>query len=200
AGDDTAPLQALVTNLDASDYLGRLAIGRVVNGVLRKGDSVALLEEECADGQAPLRRRLTQLMAFQGVDRAEVDELHAGDLFVVAGFPEVEIGDTIAAADDPRPLPRLTLDEQVLRMPFGVNTGPLAGKAGRYLTSRHLRERLAREVLGNVSIRVADTDSPDVIEVAGRGELQLAVLIESMRREGYELQVSRPEVVTKEID
>jgi GTP-binding protein len=199
-GDDRAPLQALVTNLDASDYLGRLAIGRVVNGILRKGDSVALLEEECADGQAPLKRRLTQLMAFQGVERAEVDALHAGDLFVVAGFPEVEIGDTIAAPDDPRPLPRLVVDEPVLRMTFGVNTSPLAGRAGRFLTSRHLRERLAREVLGNVSIRVADTDSPDVIEVAGRGELQLAVLIESMRREGYELQVSRPEVVTREID
>jgi GTP-binding protein len=199
-GDDRAPLQALVTNLDASDYLGRLAIGRVVNGILRKGDSVALLEEECADGQAPLKRRLTQLMAFQGVERAEVDALHAGDLFIVAGFPEVEIGDTIAAPDDPRPLPRLVVDEPVLRMTFGVNTSPLAGRAGRFLTSRHLRERLAREVLGNVSIRVADTDSPDVIEVAGRGELQLAVLIESMRREGYELQVSRPEVVTREID
>jgi GTP-binding protein len=199
-GDDAAPLQALVTNLDASDYLGRLAIGRVVNGVLRKGESVALLEEEFREGAAPLRRRLTQLMAFRGVERAEVDELHAGDLFIVAGFPEVEIGDTIAAPDDPRPLPRLAVDEPVLRMTFGVNTSPLAGRAGRYLTSRHLHERLAREVLGNVSIRVEDTDSPDVIEVAGRGELQLAVLIESMRREGYELQVSRPEVVTREVD
>jgi GTP-binding protein len=199
-GDDRAPLQALVTNLDASDYLGRLAIGRVVNGVLRKGETVALLEEECDDGQPPLRRRLTQLMAFEGVGRAEVDVLHAGDLFVVAGFPEVEIGDTIATPDDPRPLPRLTVDEPVLRMTFAVNSSPLAGRAGRYLTSRHLRERLAREVLGNVSIRVADTDSPDVLEVAGRGELQLAVLIESMRREGYELQVSRPEVLTREID
>ncbi|HEY1280813.1 MAG TPA: translational GTPase TypA [Acidimicrobiales bacterium] len=199
-GDDQAPLQALVTNLDASEYLGRLAIGRVVNGVLRKGETVALLEEECDDGQPPLRRRLTQLMAFEGVGRAEVDVLHAGDLFVVAGFPEVEIGDTIATPDEPRPLPRLTVDEPVLSMTFAVNTSPLAGRAGRYLTSRHLRERLAREVLGNVSIRVADTDSPDVIEVAGRGELQLAVLIESMRREGYELQVSRPEVLTREID
>ena len=199
-GDDRAPLQALVTNLDASDYLGRLAVGRVANGVLRKGETVALLEEESDDGQPPLRRRLTQLMAFEGVGRAEVDVLHAGDLFVVAGFPEVEIGDTIATPDDPRPLPRLTVDEPVLSMTFGVNTSPLAGRAGRYLTSRHLRERLAREVLGNVSIRVADTDSPDVIEVAGRGELQLAVLIESMRRESYELQVSRPEVLTREID
>jgi GTP-binding protein len=199
-GDVAAPLQALVTNLDASDYLGRLAIGRVANGVLRKGETVALLDEEVGEGQAPLKRRLTQLMAFSGVGRAEVDELTAGDLFVVAGFPEVEIGDTIAAPDGVPPLPRIAVDEPVLRMTFGVNTSPLSGRDGRFLTSRHLRERLAREVLGNVSIRVEETDSPDVIEVAGRGELQLAVLIESMRREGYELQVSRPEVVTKEID
>jgi GTP-binding protein len=118
----------------------------------------------------------------------------------VAGFPEVEIGDTLADPDDPQPLPRLTVDEPVLRMTFGVNTSPLSGKEGKFLTSRHLRERLAREVLGNVSIRVEDTSSPDVLEVAGRGELQLAVLIESMRREGYELQVSRPEVITREVD
>jgi GTP-binding protein len=199
-GDAGAPLQALVTNLDASEYLGRLAIGRVANGVLRKGETVALLDEEVGEGQAPLKRRLTQLMAFSGVGRSEVDELAAGDLFVVAGFPEVEIGDTIAAPDGVPPLPRIAVDEPVLSMTFGVNTSPMAGKDGRYLTSRHLRERLAREVLGNVSIRLEETDSPDVIEVAGRGELQLAVLIESMRREGYELQVSRPEVVTKEID
>jgi GTP-binding protein len=200
AGDPAAPLQALVTNLDASEYLGRLAIGRVVNGVLRRGEQVALLEEEFAEGQGPLRRRLTQLLAFRGIGREEVDELAAGDLFVVAGFPEVEIGDTIAAPDAPVALPRLTVDEPVLRMTFGVNTGPLAGREGRYLTSRHLRERLEREILGNVSIRLEETDSPDVLEVAGRGELQLAVLIEAMRREGYELQVSRPEVITKEVD
>jgi GTP-binding protein len=197
-GDPGAPLQALVTNLDASDYLGRLAIGRVVQGVLRRGEQVALCEED--EGQAPLRRRLTQLMTFSGIGRLEADDVAAGDLFVVAGFPEVEIGDTIADPADPRPLPRLTVDEPVLRMTFGVNTSPLAGKEGRYLTSRHLRERLEREVLGNVSIKVAPTDSPDVIEVAGRGELQLAVLIESMRREGYELQVSRPEVVIRDLD
>jgi GTP-binding protein len=199
-GDTSAPLQALVTNLDASDYLGRLAIGRVVNGVLRRGETVALLEEEFAEGQPPLRRRLTQLMAFRGIGREEVEEIGAGDLFVVAGFPEVEIGDTIADPEAPVALPRLSVDEPVLRMTFGVNTSPLSGKEGRFLTSRHLRERLDREVLGNVSIRLEETDSPDVIEVAGRGELQLAVLIESMRREGYELQVSRPEVITREID
>ncbi|MEN9803517.1 MAG: translational GTPase TypA [Actinomycetota bacterium] len=200
AGDADQPLQALVTNLDASDYLGRLAIGRVVNGVLRKGDTVALLEEEFGAGQPPLKRRLTSLMEFSGVGRADVDALVAGDLFVVSGFPEVEIGDTIASSEDPIALPRLTVDEPVLSMTFGVNTSPFAGREGKYLTSRHLLDRLRREVLGNVSIRLRETDTAEVMEVAGRGELQLAVLIESMRREGYELQVSRPEVITKEVN
>ncbi|MFZ9383064.1 MAG: translational GTPase TypA [Ilumatobacteraceae bacterium] len=200
SGDIDAPLQALVTNLDASDYLGRLAIGRVVNGVLRKGDTVALLEEEFAEGQPPLKRRLTSLMEFSGVGRSDVDFLQAGDLFVVSGFPEVEIGDTIASAENPISLPRLTVDEPVLAMTFGVNTSPMAGREGKYLTSRHLLDRLRREVLGNVSIRLRETDTAEVMEVAGRGELQLAVLIETMRREGYELQVSRPEVITKEVN
>ena len=200
AGDPDGPLQAMVTNLDASDYLGRLAVGRIVAGTLRRGTNVVLLDEETAEGQQPVRRKLTSLFGFEGLERVDVEERHAGDLFVVAGFPEVEIGDTFADPTHPVPLERLSVDEPVLRMTFAVNTSPLAGKDGRYLTSRHLRERLEREVLGNVSIRIADTDSPDVIEVAGRGELQLAVLIESMRREGYELQVSRPEVVVREID
>ena len=198
--DPDGPLQAIVTNLDASDYLGRLAVGRVVRGVLRKGDRVALLDEEVDEGQKPLERKLSNLMGFSGIGRDEVDERVAGDLFMVAGFPEVEIGDTLADPVNPEALPRLSVDEPVLRMTFGVNTSPLAGKEGKYLTSRHLRERLEKEVLGNVSIRLADTDSPDVIEVAGRGELQLAVLIEAMRREGYEMQVSRPEVIEKDID
>lgn len=199
-GDATAPLQALVTNLDASEYLGRLAIGRIYQGVMRKGENVALLEEEFAEGQPPLKRRLSQLMAYMGVSRVEVDELRAGDLFVVAGFPEVEIGDTIASAETPLALPRLTVDEPVLRMTFGVNTSPFAGRDGKYLTSRHLIDRLRKEILGNVSIKLHETDSADVMEVAGRGELQLAVLIEGMRREGFELQVSRPEVITKEVN
>ncbi len=197
-GDPRGSLQAIVTNLDASDYLGRLAIGRVMQGTMRRGELIALCEED--EGQNPLRRKLTQLMSFSGIGRLEADEIVAGDLFVVAGFPEVEIGDTLADPANPKPLPRLTVDEPVLRMTFGVNTSPLAGKEGTYLTSRHLRERLDREVLGNVSIRVDQTSTPDVIEVAGRGELQLAVLIETMRREGYELQVSRPEVIVREID
>lgn len=195
-GDPMAPLQALVTNLDASDYLGRLAIGRVEQGTLRAGRQVGLAR---ADGSL-LQRRLVSLLGFADLRRVEVEERAAGDLFVVAGFPEVEIGDTLTEVDDPRPLPRLEIDEPVLRMTFGVSTSPMAGRAGSLLTSRQIRDRLDREVLGNVSIRVAETSSPDVIEVAGRGELQLAVLIESMRREGFELQVSRPEVVTRQID
>ncbi|MGI8756101.1 MAG: translational GTPase TypA [Acidimicrobiales bacterium] len=198
--DPAGPLQALVTNLDASDYLGRLAVGRVVRGTMRKGDRVALLDEEVQEGEKALERKLSGLMGFAGISRDEVDERVAGDLFVVAGFPEVEIGDTLADPGVPEALPRLSVDEPVLRMTFGVNTSPMAGKEGKYLTSRHLRDRLDREVLGNVSIRLEDTDSPDVIEVAGRGELQLAVLVESMRREGYEMQVSRPEVILKDID
>jgi GTP-binding protein len=198
SGDPSAPLQAIVTNLDASDYLGRLAIGRVVEGTLRSGERVALCHSN--DEEPPLRRKLTQLMGFEGLKRAEVAERTAGDLFVVAGFPEVEIGDTLADPSNPQPLPRLQVDEPVLRMTFGVNTSPLNGRDGKYLTSRQIKERLDREVLGNVSIRIGATSSPEVIEVAGRGELQLAVLIESMRREGFELQVSRPEVIIREVD
>jgi GTP-binding protein len=195
-GDPDAPVQAIVTNLDASEYLGRLAIGRVMQGTLRRGEQVALCDED--EGQN--RRKLTQLMAFSGIGRVEVDSVRAGDLFIVAGFPEVEIGDTLADSVNPVALPRLTVDEPVLRMTFGVNTSPLAGKEGQFLTSRHLRDRLDKEILGNVSIKVEPTESPDIIEVSGRGELQLAVLIETMRREGYELQVSRPEVIVKLID
>jgi GTP-binding protein len=198
SGNPDAPLQALVANLDASDYLGRLAIGRVVEGTLRAGEQIALCHSN--EEEPPLVRSLTQLMGFANLERVEVAERVAGDLFVVAGFPEVEIGDTLADPVDPKPLPRLEVDEPVLRMTFGVNTSPLSGREGRFLTSRQIRERLDREVLGNVSIRVGATSSPEVIEVAGRGELQLAVLIESMRREGFELQVSRPEVIIREID
>jgi len=198
SGDASAPLQAMVTNLDASEYLGRLAIGRVVEGTLRAGEQVALCHAN--EEEPPLKRRLTHLMGFEGLGRSEVEDRTAGDLFVVAGFPEVEIGDTLADVNNPQPLPRLEVDEPVLRMTLGVNTSPLAGRDGKYLTSRQIRERLEREVLGNVSIRIGNTSSPEVIEVAGRGELQLAVLIETMRREGFELQVSRPEVIIREVE
>jgi GTP-binding protein len=137
---------------------------------------------------------------FDGIGRTEVETIEAGDLFVLAGIAEVEVGDTISALEVTTPLPRLEVDEPVLRMSFGVNTSPFAGREGKYLTSRHIRDRLNKEVLGNVSVRIADTENADVMSVAGRGELQLAVLIESMRREGYELQVSRPEVITREIN
>ncbi len=196
--DAAAPLTALVTNLDASDYLGRLAIGRVQSGTMKKGDTVALWGKD-TDGN-PLKRRIAQLSVFDGIGRTEVDTISAGDLFVLAGIPEVEVGDTIAAPEVTSALPRLEVDEPVIRMSFGVNTSPFAGREGKFVTSRHLKERLAKEILGNVSIKIADTDSPDVTSVAGRGELQLAVLIENMRREGFELQVSRPEVITKDIN
>jgi len=197
SGDPDAPLQALVTNLDASDYLGRLAIGRVIRGTLRAGEKVALLQ---GDDGPPVRRKVGSLMGFSHLGRDDVDERLAGDLFVVAGFPEVGIGDTFAATEAPEALPRLVVDEPVLRMTFGVSTSPLAGTEGKFVTSRQIRDRLEKEVLGNVSIRITDTSSPEVIEVAGRGELQLSVLIESMRREGFELQVSRPEVIVKVVD
>jgi GTP-binding protein len=196
-GDSDAPLQALVTNLDASDYLGRLAIGRVIRGSLKAGSNVALMQRQ---DREPTKRKLGQLMGFADLGRIDVEEIFAGDLFVVGGFPEVQIGDTFSDPETLEALPRLTVDEPVLRMTFGVNTSPLAGMEGRYLTSRQIRDRLEKEVLGNVSIRIGETSSPEVIEVAGRGELQLAVLIESMRREGFELQVSRPEVIVKTID
>ncbi|HEY5889397.1 MAG TPA: translational GTPase TypA [Acidimicrobiia bacterium] len=196
SGDPDAPLQAIVTNLDASDFLGRLAIGRVESGTLRADKQVGLIGE---DG-AILKRKPSALLGFTGLGRGDVAKRVAGDLFVVAGFPEIQIGDTIADLEHLNALPRLEVDEPVLRMTFGVNTSPLAGQSGNLLTSRQIKARLDREVLGNVSIKIADTSSPDVIEVAGRGELQLAVLIESMRREGFELQVSRPEVVIREIE
>ncbi len=199
--DPNAPLQALVANLDASDYLGRLAIGRVEAGIMKKGDMICVWQHPTPANPAPfIKRKISTLFAFRGISREEVVQVSAGDLFILAGIDEVEVGDTVAALENAPALPRLEVDEPVLRMSFGVNTSPFAGREGNFLTSRHLSERLFKEVLGNVSIRVNTTDSPDVLEVAGRGELQLAVLIENMRREGYELQVSRPEVITKEID
>lgn len=199
--DASAPLQAMVTNLDASDYLGRLAIGRVISGVLRKGENVAVCQKPTEANAAPvLKRKLSSLFQFSGIERSDATEIVAGDLFILSGIEEVEVGDTIASVDNPVALPRLEVDEPVLRMSFGVNTSPYAGRDGKYLTSRHLRDRLNKEILGNVSIKISNTEVAEVMEVAGRGELQLAVLIENMRREGFELQVSRPEVITKEID
>jgi len=168
---------------------------------MRKGQQVVLCQKPTEANPSPiLKSKLTGLFAFAGIDRVEVQEVVAGDLFIMSGIEEVEVGDTIASVENPIPLPRLEVDEPVLRMSFGVNTSPYAGRSGKYLTSRHLRDRLKKEILGNVSIKIAETDSADVMEVAGRGELQLAVLIENMRREGFELQVSRPEVITRDIE
>jgi GTP-binding protein len=173
----------------------------VISGVLRKGDNVAVCQKPTETNPAPiLKRKLSSLFQFSGIERSDATEIVAGDLFILSGIEEVEVGDTIASVDNPVALPRLEVDEPVLRMSFGVNTSPYAGRDGKYLTSRHLRDRLNKEILGNVSIKISNTEVAEVMEVAGRGELQLAVLIENMRREGFELQVSRPEVITKDID
>ena len=192
-GDPDAPLQVLVANLEASDYLGRIAVGRIVNGRVAAGDEIAVSK---LDG-AVERTRVTKLYVFDGLERMEVAQAAAGDVICLAGIDDVTIGETITCPDDPRPIPPLHVDEPTVSMVFGVNTSPTAGRDGRYVTSRNLRERLARELVGNVSIRVADTDSPEQVQVVGRGELQLSILIEMMRREGYELQVSRPRIVTR---
>ena len=202
------PLQMLVTNLAANDYVGRMAVGRVRNGTLRLGSrvSVVRVEEERPDGSIEPGRTVTMsgtvtsLTVAQGIERLDIKDAGPGEIVWLAGIPEVTIGDTVTDAADPRPLPRLHVDEPTLRMTFGVNTSPLSGREGKFLTSRQIKARLDREVLGNVSIEVAPTASPETFEVRGRGELQLAVLIEQMRREGYELQVSRPEVLLREID
>jgi GTP-binding protein len=194
-GDRGAPLQMLVANLDASDYLGRIAIGRVINGRVRIGDPIAVCR---IDGSVD-RTKVTKLYAFDGLKRVDIDEAAAGDIVCLAGIENITIGDTIADAEQPVAIPPIAVDEPTVSMVFGVNTSPVAGREGQYVTSRNLRDRLDRELLGNVSIRVEETDSPEQMKVLGRGELQLSILIEMMRREGFELQVSRPEIVTKEV-
>jgi GTP-binding protein len=194
--DPGMPLQMLVLNLDYSDYVGRLAIGRIVNGRVRSRQDVALVR---LDGQA-VRTRVTNLYAFEGLERVEVEEAGPGDIVALAGFAEVNIGETITDVEDPRPLPHVVVDEPTVSMMFQVNTSPFAGQEGRYVTSRNLKERLERELLTNVSLRVEPGDTPDAFQVSGRGEFQMAILIEMMRREGYELAVSKPEVITREVD
>jgi GTP-binding protein len=193
--DDTGRLQALVTNLDASPYVGRLALCRVYNGTLRRGASVAWCRR---DGSVE-RARVTELYLTDGMARVEAEMASAGEIVAVAGIPEITIGETIADPEDPRPLPLIAVDEPALSMTIGINTSPLAGESGTKLTARLVKDRLDAELVGNVSIRVGDTDRPDTWEVQGRGELQLAVLVEAMRREGYELTVGKPQVVTREV-
>ena len=195
-GNPEAPLQILVANLDANEYLGRIAIGRIFNGTVRLGDPVAVLKVE---GTA-LDTKVTKLFVFEGLKRVEIAQAAAGDIVCLAGIPDITIGDTIASPEHRIAIPPIAIDEPTVSMIFGVNTSPMAGRDGQYVTSRNLRDRLARELLGNVSIRVEDTETPEQLKVVGRGELQLSIVIEMMRREGFELQVSRPDIVTKEID
>jgi GTP-binding protein len=195
-GNRDAPLQMLVANLDSSDYLGRIAIGRVFNGTVKVNDPIVVLK---LDGSA-FETRVTKLYAFEGLKRVEIAEAAAGDIVCLAGIADITIGETIADPEHRLAIPPIAIDEPTVSMVFGINTSPMSGRDGQFVTSRHLRERLQRELLGNVSLKVLDTDTPEQVVVQGRGELQLAILIEMMRREGYELQVSRPEIITKEID
>ncbi len=193
--DPEMPLQALVSNLDASPYIGRLAICRVHNGVLRKGSVVGWCR---LDGTVE-RTRITELYVTDALDRVDAAEAGPGEIAAVAGIPGITIGETLADADDPRPLPAITVDEPSLSMTIGVNTSPLAGTDGTKLTARQISARLQAELVGNVALRIEPTVRPDTWEVRGRGELQLAVLVETMRREGFELTVGKPEVVTRDI-
>jgi GTP-binding protein len=194
--DPEAALQILVANLDYSDYVGRLAIGRIFNGSVKVGDQVAVVKVE---GELQ-KTKVTQLYTFEGLKQAPIEQAEAGEIIALAGIEGIHIGDTVTSATEPRPLPRIVVDEPTISMLFGVNTSPFAGKEGQHVTSRKLRDRLDKELLSNVAIRVDDTDSPDTFKVSGRGELQLAILIEQMRRESYEMQVGRPQVVTRSID
>jgi len=195
AYDPEAPLQFLVTNLHHSDYVGRIGVGKVVNGALRRGQEVALLK---ADGQ-PRKASLSVVYSYDGLERVERDLIEAGDIAAVAGVAELFIGDTLGDPARPRPLPVITVEEPTMAMVFSVNTSSLAGREGRFLTSRHLKERLDRELLYNVSIRVEPAENRDSYQVSARGELQLAVLVETMRREGFELSLSKPRIITREV-
>ena len=195
-GDVTKPLQLQITTLDYSDFLGRIIIGRVHNGVIRKGQNASLIKD---DGSLK-KGRISKLLGFEGLQRVDIDEASAGDLVAVAGFDDVNIGETIACPDEPKALPLIKVDEPTLQMTFVVNDSPFAGKEGKFVTSRQIRDRLQRELLTNVALRVEDTDSPDSFAVSGRGELHLGILIETMRREGFEMQVSQPQVIFRTID
>ena len=192
-GDDGAAPQFLVTNLDYDPYVGQLAIGRLMNGVLEMNRGYTL----CGEAAAKSEIRFSALYTFHGLQRKAVDRAEAGDIVAFAGVEAVNIGDTVASLEDPRPLPRIRVDEPTVSMIFYVNSGPFAGKEGKYLTSRHLRDRLEKEALRNVALRLEPLERKDAFEIRGRGELQMAVLIETMRREGYECMVSRPQVITR---
>src|SRR6202045_903114 len=195
-GDPTGPLQILVANLDYSDYLGRLAIARVFNGTMHTGEDVAIAK---LDGTLQ-KTKITKLFSFAGLKRTDITETTLGDIIAVAGVEGITIGETVTSAENPAPLQPITIDEPTIAMLFTVNTSPFAGREGTYVTSRNLRERLQKELLTNVSLRVEDTATTDSFVVMGRGELQLSILLEMMRREGFELMVGKPEIVTKRVD
>ena len=195
-GDAAGPLQILVANLDYSDYLGRLAIARVFNGMMYTGEEVAIAK---LDGTFH-KTKITKLFSFSGLKRTDITQTELGDIVAVAGVEGITIGETITDAENPAPLPHIVIDEPTIAMLFTVNTSPFSGRDGTYVTSRNLRERLDKELLTNVSLRVSETDTTDSFKVMGRGELQLSILIEMMRREGYELMVGKPEIVTKRVD
>ena len=195
-GNPDAPLQLLVANLDASDYVGRIAIGRIFNGRVKIGDAVAVVKLDTAVQHT----KVTKLYAFDGLKRVDIQEAAAGDIVCLAGIEDITIGETITDMEHQIAIPPIAIDEPTVHMIFGVNTSPVAGREGQYVTSRQLKDRLDKELLGNVSIRMEPTDTPEQIKVIGRGELQLSILIEMMRREGFELQVSRPDIVTKDDD
>ncbi len=195
-GDVNKPLQLQITTLDYSDFLGRIVIGRVHNGVIKNGQRASLIKD---NGTIKIGK-ISKLLGFEGLQRIEIEEALAGDLVALAGFDDVNIGETIACPDEPNALPLIKVDEPTLQMTFVVNDSPFAGKEGKFVTSRQLRDRLQKELLTNVALRVEETDSPDRFAVSGRGELHLGILIETMRREGYEFQVSQPQVIFRTID
>jgi len=199
-GDASAPLQFQVSALDYSSYVGRLGIGRIRRGTLKAGAEVAVLHGPLGQGEVPAKAKVGQVFTFAGLERVPVDVAEAGDIVLVTGVDDLTIGTTLTDVEAPEALPPIAVDEPTLAMTFQVNTSPLAGREGKYVTSRNLRERLNRELLVNMALRVEDTADTDVFAVSGRGELHLTILIENMRREGYELAVSRPRVVTREID
>ena len=194
-GDIEGPLQLMVTTLDSDDYVGRVAIGRVMRGTVKAGQNVVVIS-----GDGETKERIGKVYIYQGLKRVEVDEAPLGEIVALTGLTSASIGHTVADAENPEALPTINIDEPTLSMTFGVNTSPFAGREGQFVTSRHLRDRLFKETETNVSLRVEETDSPDTFKVSGRGELHLSILIETMRREGYELQIGKPEVIYKEIN
>lgn len=194
-GDVEGSLQMMVTTLDSDEYVGRVAIGRIMRGKIKEGQNVVVIS-----GDGETKERIGKVYVYQGLKRMEVSEAELGEIVAITGLPSASIGHTVADAENPEALPSINIDEPTLSMTFGVNTSPFAGREGQFVTSRHLRDRLYKETETNVSLRIEETDSPDTFKVSGRGELHLSILIETMRREGYELQIGKPEVIYKEIN